>query len=266
MVQFHNSIVVLHIAIGTVALLLFWVPAFARKGGRLHIQAGKIYVICMYVVSVSAFVASIMVLVDPISIRAPDGLPESANIEAMASRFRMFSLFLLMLSLLVFASLRHGISALRLRQQPERLRHPAHRASIALLGACAVAVGYFGIAEGQLLLMIFSAIGGLGAIGMFRDTLKTAPNRSDRTVMHLNSLIGTGIGAYTAFFAFGGSRFLSHILQGQWQVVPWVLPAIFGTIAINRLRRRYPGSGSVKTGSTRLPAAQVPAHQVEDSA
>ncbi|MDH3945103.1 MAG: hypothetical protein OET45_00430 [Chromatiales bacterium] len=37
----------------------------------------------------------------------------------------------------------------------------------------------------------------------------------------------------------GGSRLLADVLTGQWQVVPWVLPSIIGTIAISRLHRPY---------------------------
>ncbi|MEJ2159038.1 MAG: hypothetical protein P8X53_00945 [Chromatiales bacterium] len=37
----------------------------------------------------------------------------------------------------------------------------------------------------------------------------------------------------------GGSRLLADALTGQWQVVPWVLPSIIGTISISRLHRPY---------------------------
>jgi hypothetical protein len=66
-------------------------------------------------------------------------------------------------------------------------------------------------------------------------------NPRELVVAHLNGLIGSGIGAYTAFFAFGGSRFLAELLPGQWQVIPWVLPTIIGVIAANRISRRWLG-------------------------
>ena len=58
----HSSIVYVHIVAGAFALLLFWVPAIARKGGRLHVSAGRFYVWAMYTVAVSAFVAAAMAL------------------------------------------------------------------------------------------------------------------------------------------------------------------------------------------------------------
>ena len=47
-----------HVATGFVGLAAFWVPVFARKGGRTHVQAGRIYTYCAYVVTVSAVTAS----------------------------------------------------------------------------------------------------------------------------------------------------------------------------------------------------------------
>src|SRR5260370_22583478 len=47
-----------HIAAGSIALILFWIPAIARKGGRTHIRAGWFYVACMSVVVVTALAMS----------------------------------------------------------------------------------------------------------------------------------------------------------------------------------------------------------------
>ena len=48
----------LHIATGFVGLAAFWVPVFARKGGRTHLRAGRIYTYYAYVVTLSAVTAS----------------------------------------------------------------------------------------------------------------------------------------------------------------------------------------------------------------
>lgn len=237
MVQLHTLLVYTHIAIGAIALVLFWAPVLARKGSATHVRPGRVYVVCMYAVVISAFAASLMVLADPLAIRAPGLSFDAQEAAARAERYRMFSLFLLMLSVLVFASLRHGIAALRARRNPEVIRSPVHRTSLVALGIVAVAVLFLGVRAGHILLMIFGGIGTAAAIGMFRDTLRRNPTPRDYVMMHLDGLIGTGIGAYTAFFAFGGSRLFADILVGQWQVVAWVLPAIIGSIAIQRLKR-----------------------------
>lgn len=239
MTYIHTVLVVSHIAIGSVALVLFWVPVLARKGGPLHVRVGKIYVMAMYAVAVSAFLASIIALIDPVGIRRPGETFDVADAAVLAARYRTFSLFLLMLSVLVYSALRHGLAALAARQNPNAMKHITHKATIASLAVLALAVGVFGLMEMQLLPIIFAAISLLAAFNMMRDVQKIAHTRKELVIAHLNGLIGSGIGAYTAFFAFGGARFLGEWLPGQWQVLPWVLPTIIGTAAIYRLSKRY---------------------------
>ena len=235
----HSLLIDAHIAIGSIALILFWVPVFAKKGSRVHVKFGKVYVSAMYAVVVTAFVASVLVLIDPIAAEPPGRDLDIEASQRFRERARNFSLFLLMLSVLVFTSLRHGILALRARVDSDALSRPVHRATIGLLLLLGVGVGLIGIRAGLILLMVFSGISIAGAIGMFRDTRANMRKRNERIAAHLNALIGTGIGAYTAFFAFGGSRFFAELLPGQWQVIPWVLPSVIGTIAIRRLVKRY---------------------------
>ena len=71
MTALHGLLVNTHILFGAASLVLFWIPVVARKGSPLHVRAGRYYSIAMYVVSVSAFVASMLVLADPIGIRRP---------------------------------------------------------------------------------------------------------------------------------------------------------------------------------------------------
>jgi hypothetical protein len=55
MASLFQSLRWVHIAAGSIALILFWIPAIAPKGGRTHIRAGWFYVVCMSVVVVTAF-------------------------------------------------------------------------------------------------------------------------------------------------------------------------------------------------------------------
>ena len=49
-----NFLLISHIVTGIASLILFWIPAFTKKGGKLHIQTGKVYVISMWIVLISA--------------------------------------------------------------------------------------------------------------------------------------------------------------------------------------------------------------------
>ena len=239
MTTFHTLLVYSHIAFGTIALILFWIPVAARKGSPLHVRAGRYYSTVMYLVSGTAFVASLMVLADPIGIRRPGEAISGAEAAQLEQSFRLGAMFLLMLSVLVVTSVRHGLLALRERKAPGILRTPAHRALLLTLGATGVGVGYLGVSHGLVLLMIFGGVAIVAFIRMFRETLPERLTASERTIAHLGGLIGSGIGAYTAFFAFGGARFMAQLLPGQWQALAWVIAPIIGTIAISRMNRQY---------------------------
>jgi hypothetical protein len=239
MSNIHHWLVTTHIIVGSVALLLFWAPVLSRKGGNVHVGTGRLFAWAMFTVAITAGVSSLMVLFDPIAIRRPGETLDPQLAARIIEQSRTFSLFLLMLSVLVFASVRHGLEALKARSEHERLRAPTHRGMLLALGLLATVVLAIGIAKGQILLIVFGGLSLSGAVGMWRDTRVERPTHRQLIVAHFSGLIGAGIGAHTAFFAFGGSRLLSEILTGQWQVIPWVLPAIVGTLAIRRLEKRW---------------------------
>lgn len=235
----HQSLLYAHIATGLVAIIAFWLPVAARKGSDWHIRAGRFYVWAMYAVTATAFSMCVLVLVNPVGIAAGGEYISAERAWSVRSNAQTFAAFLLMLSLLVLSALRHGLLALRLKSDANVLKRPMHRALIIALGVVSVLVGWVGVDQGRILLMVFAVLGINGAIRMFRETLRSEWTRGEMVFAHLNGLLGTGIGAYTAVFAFGGSRLLAELLPGQLQVIPWVTPAIVGTIAVARMKRHY---------------------------
>lgn len=255
MTTLHTLLVTTHIAAGALALVLFWIPAIARKGGRVHVRSGQAYLLAMYAVSITALLASLLVLADPLGVRRAGGIVEPDAAARLSTTYRVNSLFLLMLAVLVMSNLRHGVLALRARRAPDALRSVGHRCNIALLGLLAVGVGTIGILYTQVLLMVFAGISIASALGMWRESRIVNPTTRELVMAHLSGLIGSGIGAYTAFFAFGGSRLLADLLVGQWMILAWIAPSIIGTIAISRLKRpfrlsqRAAGSGTAQAAS-----------------
>lgn len=236
--QLHYYLIQAHIGIGLIAIIVFWIPIATRKGSRLHRKAGTIYSWAMYAVACSAFIMCLMVLFDPIGVRVPSRDLDPERASQIAGRSRQFAMFLLMLSLLVTSGLRHGLLALTLKTNPDAFRSPVHKTLVASLGIMGIVVGFAGYQAGSLLLMIFAVISVSASFSLIKDIRKRVFSRKEALYAHFNGLIGTGVGAYTAVFAFGGSRLLSQFLTGQWQVIPWVAPAIIGTIAISWLKRR----------------------------
>ncbi|MEM7611779.1 MAG: hypothetical protein AAF270_08885 [Pseudomonadota bacterium] len=240
----HDWLLQIHIGIGALALIAFWLPVATRKGSANHIKAGRLYVYSMYAVAVSALMMSAMVYLDPIGIRFPERNLEMERAMNIANQSRMFAAFLFMLGLLVLSGLRHGLLALKTRQQADALRTLPHRTLIIALGVVGLVVGISGLQNMQLLLIIFGALSVSASVSMLRESRIAKLTANQRIIAHFSGLIGTGIGAYTALFAFGGSRLLSQVLSGQWQVIPWIAPAIIGTIAIRRTQRQYQQGGA----------------------
>lgn len=241
MYHVHQFLLSVHIGVGAVALIAFWLPVATRKGSRLHRQSGKLYRGVMTAVTVSAILLSGMGLVDPLGARVAPGIAITAEQAAdITLRSQVFGAFLLMLGLLVLSGLQHGVLALRTRDDSAALRSRTHLLLLLTLGLLAAVVLMIGISMRQVLLIVFAVLALSGSVSMLREAAVPVMNRNQRLRAHFGGLIGTGIGAYTAFFAFGGSRLLGEILPGQWQVVPWVIPAIVGTLALRRLERHYP--------------------------
>ena len=51
MILLHTVFLYLHIALGALALVVYWLPITTKKGGSLHIQAGKLFYYLMLFVA-----------------------------------------------------------------------------------------------------------------------------------------------------------------------------------------------------------------------
>lgn len=228
-----QALIFAHVATGFVGLAAFWVPVFARKGGRTHVRAGRVYVYCAYVVTLSAVTvaAGRIVSYQVEGIRLADQ-PDLYGI----------SLFLGYLGLVTFATVRQGIRALATRRAPETLRTPFHESLGWASVASSVALIVFALAVPSYVTPILL---GLSPIGLFtgRNMLRLMRNpgaeRMGWFYSHLGSMIGGGIAFHTAFAVFGVQRLWAYELAGPFAVVPWILPTVVGLPAIAIWTRRY---------------------------
>ncbi len=239
--HFHGFLLNIHVFAGALALVLFWVPVAARKGSTVHRRAGDGFARAMYVVTATGLGASVLVLADPLAIRDAAGTvaPGSEEAAALARASRLGALFLLMLSLLVLASVRQGVLALAARHDLSPLRTPGHLALLASVPVAGGVTGAFGIGAGSVLLMAFAGISFVAGGGMLLYAWRGSDEPNGWLLEHLRGLLGAGIGAYTAFFVFGGSRVLGEVLTGNWMLLPWLAPTVVGTVLIRRYSRRY---------------------------
>ena len=228
-----DVLVLAHVATGFVGLAAFWVPVFARKGGRTHVRAGRVYVYCAYVVTLSAVTAAAGRIV---SYQVQGiGLADQPELYGI-------SLFLGYLGLTTFATVRQGIRTLATRRAPETLRTPVHEAlAWASIGSSVAVIAFAFAAWSEVSPILL----GLSPIGLFtgRNMLRLMRNPQAQHMgwfySHLGSMLGGGIAFHTAFAVFGVQRLWAYDLGGPLAVVPWILPTVIGLPAIAIWTRHY---------------------------
>lgn len=121
MLAIHQALLYLHILLGTVALIVFWVPIAVRKGGASHVRFGRVYVWSMYLVATSGILMSVMVLSYPAFFKA-ELLQRATSEPAMLQQIYYFWSLLLFLSLLTFVSVRQAMLVLKHKRTTEVFR------------------------------------------------------------------------------------------------------------------------------------------------
>ena len=210
----YQGLVLVHVVIGFASLVVFWLPLMVKKGGRWHKQAGMAFAIMMYVVSITAFVVSVMLLIDPIAVRSPGNALSPSEAMVFSADVRSTSLFLLAISILVMSSVTHGLMTIRAKREHSVMRHPLSLLSQGGLAAIGLVLGLFMLSETggrQILFGVFAALCFVSGTGNLRFCLMKSPIRGDWMLQHLSSMIGAGIGSYTAFFVLGGNRYLEFL-------------------------------------------------------
>ncbi len=213
-----DVVLVAHVVGGTVGLLSFWVPAFARKGGPLHRKAGRIYVRGMGVVTIT-------------------GVPLS--LAAYTAGNWIGGTFLLYLVVVTGTALYTGLRALRSKAGPHLfLTHVHHGlAWLNLLAGASVLI--LGVGTRTWLLAGFSLIGLLTGIGMLQFIRKPPTDPRYWWYEHMGGMIATGIAAHVAFLNFGARRMIPGYSLGDWGMLAWFVPVIVGVVAITRLQAHY---------------------------
>lgn len=242
MLLLHESALYLHIAVGACALLLFWVPVFTRKGNLDHKRFGRIFGYAMYTVAGSGLVMSGLDLAFPLAMHA-EGLDLNAEERTAAIRqVREFALFLLSLSILVLTSTRHGWLVIRHKDDREALRTPSLVGLNGLLAAVGALLLVVGIQTGTILFMIFGGFQVISGLGNLRYIYRAEIQPKQWWTEHLGGLIGSGVGAYTAFAVFGGRRLFEELFASNFDsfaIFLWIGPSVIGVIATTLTTRYY---------------------------
>jgi hypothetical protein len=244
MAWLHQAALWLHIICGTLLLGLFWLPLLSKKGGAVHSRSGRYFSYAMYGISSSGVLMCALVLWDPIAARGIDVTSfftaastslQAQQIAAYLQQSREFAKFLLLLSLLAYVNLRHGLLVLQAGPERLALKHWSHQlAIVALLGSAIVLLLSV---RGQVLYWVFAVVAMMNVVGIWRYMAKVEISRHEVLRQHISNMLACGIAIYTAFFAFGGRSLLD--LHGSAQLVSWLLPSVLGLGAMRWFYQRY---------------------------
>ena len=228
-----DTLVPAHVAAGFAGLAAFWVPVFTRKGGRLHVRAGRVYTWCVYVVTGSAVAVS----AGRIAVYQAQGLSPADRPEPYG-----FALFLGYLGVVTLAAVRHAVRVVETRKSPATLRTPFHAALAWASLAGSIAVIAFATAawsDVSPILLGLSPIGLFTGPAMLRLMRRPGAQRMGWFYGHLGFMLGGGIAFHTAFAVFGSQRFWAYDAAGPLAVMPWILPTVVGVPAIVAWIRYY---------------------------
>jgi hypothetical protein len=233
----RELLLAVHVAGGAVALVAFWIPAMARKGGPLHRKAGRVYVKGMSLVVVTS---------------VPLSLVSFARGNWLAGTF------LLYLFVITLAALYSGTRALKSKAGPRVYITPTYVAMAWATLLSGVAVLLIGLMTRTWLLAGFSLIGltaGPSALAFIR---KPPTDARFWWYEHFSGMIGTGIAAHVAFLNFGAQRLIPGFSLGDWGMLAWFTPVVVGLVATNRIEAHYRAKfGARRTLPTDLPVAEV---------
>lgn len=243
MLTLHTALLYLHIVLGAIALVVYWLPLIARKGGALHIQAGKLFYYLMLTVAGSGIVLCTIGLIDPIGIYTTGQQLSTEQINRMLVWRLPLTQFLLLLSLLTWVTVRHAIGVLKAKDNRAVLRRWYYQGPVFFMFPLAGFVAYKGISIGMPLLIIFAVVSLVTATTISQYVYKKVVSPRAWIIEHFSAMVGSGIAVYTAFFAAGGRRMLAELLPGDWQLVSWLAAPVIGTAALLLLtgyyKRRY---------------------------
>jgi len=218
MALIFRIVLVLHISAGAAALLVFWIPLVARKGGRTHRRAGWVYVTAAAIVAVTGMASAGRLVIQnprPHSWRA--------------------GIFLVYVGLFAAESALLGVRALRQRTRSGAGQNAIDLGPSLLLVAGGIALVVFGVSQARLLFVLFAALGvGQGGIHL-RSWLRHRKNRRDRLLAHMSAMGTSCITTLTAFIVVNAPRLGMRTCDPRL----WAVPIVALGLGLSLVRRHY---------------------------
>lgn len=219
-----------HAACGTLALLVFTIPFFSRKGGRLHTRSGWIYVAAMALVCVSAFAIT----------------PWRAFLDPSRTQSsQTFAAFLFFIAVFTLCSVYFGLAVLRAKDRTGPSSSWAHLGPPTVLAFLGLGTQLLGMRLGDPLLVAFPFLAHLTARSHLMYWKRSPDSRRHWWYAHMSGMGAACIATVTAFLVSALPRLWPHPLASAPLV--WVAPGLIGGMllrrAVARERARFGEAG-----------------------
>jgi hypothetical protein len=219
--SWYSSTALIHASIGTIALATFWVAGMSKKGSPVHKAAGKIYLLAMTGIIMSALPLALSMLL---------------NKNPVGGSFFLYLLVITTTS--VWCSWR----AIRDKRDWASYVGSVFKILMALNFFSAVAIVLVAVMipnDIQIILMAFSSIGMINAVKMFRFTRAAPADPRWWLGQHLGSMIGNGVATHIAFLSIGLPKVLPMLSGPVLQNLAWLGPLTLSIFAGIYLKRKY---------------------------
>lgn len=207
-----------HALAGTVALVTFWMAGMARKGSPFHKGVGKVYMLAMIAIVLTA-------------------LP--LTLSLVLKGHWVGATFLAYLVVLVSHSCRMAWMAIQHKRDFARYSGTGFRISAGLLALSGVAVVVVGIQFEAWLLIIFGMLGPIGGWDAWKLIRKGPQSPKWWLKEHYGAMIGNGVATHIAFMQIGLMRMFPELGSTMIQHLAWFGPLAMGIAAGFWLDRRY---------------------------
>ena len=219
--SWYSNTAILHAAVGATALITFWIAGMTKKGSPLHKATGKIYLLAMVGILLSAFPMATFILL---------------NGKPVIGGFLLYLLFITM------TSVWNGWRSIRDKRDWKRYTGPIYKGLMALnllSGLAIAAVGLFLAEQMQMVITSFSLIGIITAINMYRFQRESPTDPRWWMREHLTAMVGNGVATHIAFLQIGLPKILPMISGPVMVNIAWIGPLLMAVVAGTYLTRKY---------------------------
>jgi hypothetical protein len=210
-----------HAGIGVLALITFWLSGMTRKGGAVHTASGKIYLLAMIGILLSA--AGMLA-----------GFTERHHPVAAA--------FLGYLLVITGTSVWCSWRAIRDKHDWSAYTGTVFKLLLVLNGLSGLAIAYIGLfvtTQMQAIITAFSLIGIANAVSMRRFAQTPPENPRWWLKEHFGAMIGNGVATHIAFLSIGLPKLLPMLSGPLLQNLAWLGPLSVSIGAGVYLNRKY---------------------------